>query len=104
MSKSSLYLIIKCNDCEFFFGKHKKSNFSCTRCGEIQINPQIIGRTNDTEELHRLVSLNNIPQELSSMKDELSQFLLNNDDNLIINSCATVCLDSSVINEPLNEI
>ncbi|CAI8222899.1 MAG: Uncharacterised protein [Methanobacteriota archaeon] len=70
MSKSSLYLIIKCNDCDFFFGKHKKSNFSCTRCGEVQINPQIIGRTNDTEELHRLVSLNNIPQEL---RDDFSK-------------------------------
>ncbi len=62
--KTPLYLVIKCNDCNFFFGKRKKTNFSCTRCGEIQINPHIVGRTNDTDELHRLVSSNNIPEEL----------------------------------------
>ena len=57
--KTHLNLVIKCNDCDFFFGKRKKTNFSCTRCGEIQINPHIVGRTNDTDELHRLVSLIN---------------------------------------------
>ncbi len=74
MSKENVsYFVIKCNDCDFFFGKHKNSKYSCTRCGEIQIKPQIFGRTNDTEELHRLVSLNNIPEELRADFEKLDR-------------------------------
>ena len=74
MSKESAsYFVIKCNECDFFFGKHKNSKFSCTRCGEFQIKPQIFGRTNDTEELHRLVSLNNIPEELRDDFEKLDR-------------------------------
>jgi len=58
------FLVIKCGDCDFFFGKHKNSKFSCTRCGKVQTKIQIFDRTNDSEELHRLVSLNNIPEGL----------------------------------------
>ena len=50
-------------------------------------NPQVSHEPviNDTTSINKLPvkEENNIPQELSSMKDELSQFLLNNDDNLI---------------------
>ena len=66
----SRYLVIKCSDCNFFFGKPKKSKFYCPRCGEIQSKSQIFGRANTTEELLELVSLNNIPEEL---RDDFSK-------------------------------
>jgi predicted RNA-binding Zn-ribbon protein involved in translation (DUF1610 family) len=58
------YYVIRCNNCNFCFGKHNKSKFSCPHCGEIQINPKILSRANNTEELHELVSINNMPEEL----------------------------------------
>lgn len=61
---SAQYLVLKCKKCDFFFGKHKKSKLSCPRCGEIKSKKDIFGRANNTEELHELVSLNNIPEEL----------------------------------------
>ena len=63
-NESPSYYVIRCINCDFCFGKHKKSKFLCPHCGEIQTNPKILNRTNNTDELYKFVSINNIPEEL----------------------------------------
>ena len=58
------YYVLRCSNCDFCFGKHIKSKLSCPKCGEIQTSPKILGRTNNTEDLQKLVSKNNMPEEL----------------------------------------
>ena len=58
------YYVIRCKNCNFCFGKHNKSKFLCPHCGEIQTEPKILSRANNAEELHELVSINNMPEEL----------------------------------------
>ena len=58
------YVIISCSDCDFYFGKHKKSKLNCPRCGILQKKPQIFSRVNDSNTLHSVVSELNIPEEL----------------------------------------
>ncbi|MBJ24508.1 MAG: hypothetical protein CMB64_07560 [Euryarchaeota archaeon] len=58
------YNLIRCANCNYYFGKHKNSKNNCPRCGVIQKNLEIIKRTNDAEQLHHLVSINNLPTQL----------------------------------------
>ena len=64
------YNLIRCTNCNYFFGKHKKSKNNCPRCGLIQNNLEIINRTNNAEELHNLVSIKNLPAELRNEFDK----------------------------------
>ena len=79
------YVVILCGDCNFYFGKHKKSKFNCPRCGALQQNPQIFSRVDDSNKLHNLVSELNIPEELrNDFRDKNKNSLQkNNPDNLI---------------------
>jgi len=58
------YCLVKCNVCEYYFGKHKNSKISCPRCRTGNKNLDIVYRTENAEELHRLVSINNLPSQL----------------------------------------
>lgn len=58
------YNLVRCNTCNYFFGKHKNSKIDCPRCKTSLQNLDIISRTDDAEELHNLVSLNNMPIQL----------------------------------------
>ncbi|MBJ99426.1 MAG: hypothetical protein CMB48_00165 [Euryarchaeota archaeon] len=75
--KTPSYLVILCNECNYYFGKHKKSKLNCPRCGSLQNSPQIYGRVDDSNSLHDLVSELNIPEELRSDFKNLNQ---NNED------------------------
>ena len=79
------YVVILCKDCNFYFGKHNKSNFNCPRCGIFQKNPQIFSRVEDSNTLHSLVSELNIPEELrddfKNLNDNLE--MSNSVENLI---------------------
>ena len=78
-NKLPSYYVIRCKKCDFCFGKHNKSKFLCPHCGEIQTNPKILSRANNTEELHDLVSINNMPEELRTefkgLKKESKQII-----------------------------
>ena len=67
------YLVILCSNCNYYFGKHKKSKFNCPRCGALQNTPQIYGRVDDSNSLHDLVSELNLPEELRSDFKNLNQ-------------------------------
>ena len=79
------YVVILCNDCNFYFGKHNKSKFNCPRCGLFQKNPQIFSRVEDSNTLHSLVSELNIPEELRNDFKDLNEKSeqVNTVDNLI---------------------
>ena len=67
------YVVILCNVCNFYFGKHGKSKFNCPRCGLFQKNPQIFSRVEDSNTLHSLVSELNIPEELRNDFKDLNE-------------------------------
>ncbi len=67
------YYVVKCIDCKICFGKHKKSKLLCPHCGKLQINPQIVNRTNNTDNLSKLVSINNMPEELRKEFDNVKK-------------------------------